>query len=628
MSNSGMYKILASDGKQDELLFARTRLQQYIQYLTALARRRGEKDPVPFLHDIEKSHIIFFNSTFKSFVPIGTEYYRAKANAGNPSIGSEISFSIPVHGDFFADMAVQVRLSAASTTDGVVPNFPAPLGTADIVPGATSQISADEDTVNGVYTQYIQEYVDWEGNVVPVGSVAKNFVRYSDLPGIRFIEKARILINGNLLDEYSYNSPLLKYKKMMPVDKLTSYHRLIGQEVEVHGVSELIDIADTSKYPEDVREKLGLQLPTKNTRRKHTFLNGPQTPKLEQPPLEMLIPLQFWFCRDPSLAVPSIAIPYGQRFIEIKTCNQRDLIHSVPGGLKLRTTIKKLYSAGADMGTSAAVAVHKVEKWVHEEPVNVERSIVASDFKIDDIALVINNIFTVPEIHNIYLKRVGFNLVRVHREQIIPANNSTGSQQLANIKYPIEYLLIGARPRENSSDTNPDKADQWHMHAKINKRVSEISTVVSNEVVTDQTTAYDTLDETGLKSFSSHSVCEKITIQEQHELLTSFSLLAQSIKLEPDNLGNLFFRDYVSYKHGGHFFSSSNDMGVYLYNFALYPGQNQPSGHLNISRAREFFFEWISDFINGSYSADIFVVASAINFLLLGNGNAIMRYAA
>ena len=47
---------------------------------------------------------------------------------------------------------------------------------------------------------------------------------------------------------------------------------------------------------------------------------------------EMLIPLLFWCNKDIRLAVPSVAIPYGQRFIKVKLASGDKLVNLVPRG--------------------------------------------------------------------------------------------------------------------------------------------------------------------------------------------------------------------------------------------------------------------------------------------------------
>lgn len=63
-----------------------------------------------------------------------------------------------------------------------------------------------------------------------------------------------------------------------------------------------------------------------------------------------------------------------------------------------------------------------------------------------------------------------------------------------------------------------------------------------------------------------------------------------------------------------------------MINFALFPRSYQPSGHLNVSRAREFFLQWTTRYVNAQTPADLLAVAIAINFLLITDGSAVLRY--
>lgn len=69
-----------------------------------------------------------------------------------------------------------------------------------------------------------------------------------------------------------------------------------------------------------------------------------------------------------------------------------------------------------------------------------------------------------------------------------------------------------------------------------------------------------------------------------------------------------------------------------MVNFALFPRVFQPSGHLNISRAREFYmnvFSSVVGFPNATgqvQSGQLIAEACSLNFLLVSDGSAIMRY--
>ena len=48
--------------------------------------------------------------------------------------------------------------------------------------------------------------------------------------------------------------------------------------------------------------------------------------------MELFVPLLFWYNKDVRLAVPSVAIPYGQRFINIELAQAYELVGLVPRG--------------------------------------------------------------------------------------------------------------------------------------------------------------------------------------------------------------------------------------------------------------------------------------------------------
>jgi len=78
-----------------------------------------------------------------------------------------------------------------------------------------------------------------------------------------------------------------------------------------------------------------------------------------------------------------------------------------------------------------------------------------------------------------------------------------------------------------------------------------------------------------------------------------------------------FYNAYIPYHFGGPNVGAPTDTGALMIPFCLYPGSYQPSGHINVSRAREFYLEYTSSVINTSVVGTLVVTASAINFLLI-----------
>lgn len=88
-----------------------------------------------------------------------------------------------------------------------------------------------------------------------------------------------------------------------------------------------------------------------------------------------------------------------------------------------------------------------------------------------------------------------------------------------------------------------------------------------------------------------------------------------------------FYNAYLPYNYGGPNVRTPEDCGALMITFCLYPGTYQPSGHINVSRAREFYIEFATTSAIDSLNAGtLIVIASAINFLLISDGSAVLRY--
>jgi hypothetical protein len=93
-----------------------------------------------------------------------------------------------------------------------------------------------------------------------------------------------------------------------------------------------------------------------------------------------------------------------------------------------------------------------------------------------------------------------------------------------------------------------------------------------------------------------------------------------------DKFPTKFYNAYTSYHYGGPNINTPQDSGLVFVPFALYPGTYQPSGHINVSRAREFYLNYDSSVISSATPGTLVVIASAINFLLISDGSAVLRY--
>ena len=289
-----------------------------------------------------------------------------------------------------------------------------------------------------------------------------------------------------------------------------------------------------------------------------------------------------------------------------------------------------------------------------------------------------------PEIHKIYIKRIGFSLIRVHRQQLYNANTSSAEVLLQQLKWPIEYMFVGMKVKKYyASSSSADQAqylDVWDSFTQVTQttyttqgqnsqllRAALTGTSISIAITTGigtltaatwnqavavgdiflfngsymaatttavagSTTAVTftpaplaTTVYTAAQSFKVSLQGLQVTAPVYARTLDTLEVTAHGISLYLP-FSSKFYNAYLSYHFGGPNINTPTDRGLCFIPFALYPGTYQPSGHINISRAREFYLNYTSSVIDGSTEGTLVVVASAINFLLISDGSAVLRY--
>jgi hypothetical protein len=599
-SAGAVFNLIANDGKADRLIMATKLLNQRIKDIVCYRKQQNMDDVLPTLQDIEKTHILYVNAHFKPFCAIAFEYHKVQASSGVPNLGSTITFSLPTFGDFFFDMVCYIRLSAAHANFRTSPQR---------VQG--SETFGVDDASAGVAFALVDAFGNPRNDLgSQAGSFVsyQNLVRYCEYPGNRVFKYTKFSVNGNILDEYwDYTSAMLQ-KFTVPPNKVNGYNRLVGQEVPLTGY--------TGPIQSEVSDSQGQSGPTAlltsqftnqmqdYCREVRSIVNGPQTPKLSQPALELWHKYKFWFNDDVRLAVPAVSIPYGQRYITMDLQPQENLVFEFPN-----LYIKKTVSA-VDNSTNTAT-----RRITYTPVVSTDRQI--SDLKIESMELYVNNIFVNTEIHDIFIERIGFSLIRVYRHQVTNVTSSgANSVKLEQLKWPIEYMFVGVRPSYNVAATNPNQWRDWHR--------------MTYNVDAQYDLKYDVEQVDASSPFSDHhETTSDFVVPPSYTIpvptVDSVTVTSHSITIF-DNYGSTFFNSYLPLQYGGPAINTPDDVGALFINFALYPRSYQPSGHFNLSRARETFINWVSRYISSTNAADLIVVAIAINFLLISDGSAVLRY--
>jgi len=255
--------------------------------------------------------------------------------------------------------------------------------------------------------------------------------------------------------------------------------------------------------------------------------------------------------------------------------------------------------------------------------------------------LYINNIFVNPEIHDIYIRRIGFTLIRVHRYANISVNeDGQGDRLISQLKWPIEYLFIGMRPKWNTSHNNRWMWRDWHRMTKVDTGIFpdagdavDMYSVYDYDNTVDTTAAHEPpiCGTAGKTASGIHALrlekkqVQKSTFAVETNTIDSLNVTAHGITLY-DYFNTQFYNSYLPYQYGGYNIKTPVDPGALMVTFCLFPRTYQPSGHLNVSRAREFYIGWHTSYVTSTKTAELLVVASAINFLLISDGSAVLRY--
>jgi hypothetical protein len=630
-------------------------LSNRLNAVKAHRRAVGARDETPTIADIEKTHLLYTNATFKPFVQTTSEYRKEKA-PGQYTLGDEVTFEIKHFGDFFADMVLYIKLDASN-----------------LVTYTTDEAGGDN----------------------------RPLVRWCNYPGERILQEVSFEVNGNEIDKYHPEDCVIYRNCNLPINKRKAYKKLMGQETSEEGYFSRDHLMANAEGSLDQRVKVSL-------------CRGLQTPKFNPvEEVELWIPLKFWFNMSFKQAIPSVAMPSGNRCIKIQLADVNQLVGLVPRGVPC--VFDNAWAKDSDFSVFTGAS-----------ETDANASIDSSKLLIKDLSLWVNHLFVHPEIHEIYLSRIGFSLVRVHKKQKKTVSDDNEEHKMNDLKWPIETLYIGLKPKEydDSDATNRahhlDKWDSYSLLEKERHNVLEALPVAFNVAdagdATDVSfnwvagglhssqlltggTGDDAIDnflevggcyiavwkntETGGQmafNFVVNALDEStVTLKGRHPNYSDTSLyphydpqygqilaynvfgdfstnpmttsalqvenyrrvnMVDNIKVTLhgidilDSMKSTFLSTYVPFKYGGFNINPPEDPGIHMVNFALHPGQYQPSGHVNISRAREFYISYTSSVVGfdrksdstKTQQAEMHVLTKAINFLLVSDGSAILRY--
>lgn len=649
MTNPGPFQLIINDGRQDHLIFARDIL---LKNLDEAAHRRvlENADAIPTLSDVASSHVLYTTRRYKPHVQVTMEY-RKEVLSGTHSLGNELRFELSHFGDLFSDMFLMVNLDASDV--------------------------------------FTFEEIDQ--------SEKKPLIRWCDYPGERLLEEVTFEVNGAVIDSYTSDMVTMERQFETKLNKRKQYNTLVGQEniekcwLSRNNVKHNADGALNNRFQIEVAN--GLQTPKWNQKLKIQLwipLLFWFNKDFKQPLISVAMPncqrLMIFKTCNPRKLLGLVPNP-GDAYVENESSSHESYMERVKASgrinfnyANLKITNTQLYINNLFFHPEihtiylSQIAFNLV--YVHTKQIfNVNNEItevklnqlqwptvsIYCGIKLDHYHQGNNEaMFKYMDLWNKYSlcqkREMSIADGLVAPDNLIVTSLST-AREVEND--PATTYLDVTAAADSEARVCIDKLNagseiiaKWY-NPTSTRMVSMRGIVKSVTASDDDTYVRVALDGSYLDkseetaNMQSHGQIilpkrdsdSKYTNRslnawryEQVPLIDRIRFTVHSIELF--DWGKQFLREYTTWRYGGDNLFMPEDPGLLMINFAMHPGKYQPSGHLNISRARESYLEIKSSTIgkematnkNKTYTGVVYLHGKAINFMLVSDGCASIRY--
>ena len=209
-------------------------------------------------------------------------------------------------------------------------------GQADFGRRVQCTISRNGDLAYRTYLQVtLPEINQQDGD----GSV---FARWLDCPGEQMISMVEVEIGGQRIDRQYGDWMHIWNQLTLTSEQESGYHKMVGQTSQLTYLTDphFADVA-TACGAADVPEAVC-------------------APRNALPETTLYVPLQFWFCRNPGLALPLIALQYHEVKINIEVRPLDECLFAVSGVDNASNGTKKVTNAYAKSLVAASLYVDYV----------------------------------------------------------------------------------------------------------------------------------------------------------------------------------------------------------------------------------------------------------------------------
>jgi len=468
-------------------------------------------------------------------------------------------------------------------------------GQADFGRRVTCTVSRNGDLASKTYLQLTLPEVVTNNDA----TIGPALARWLDFPGHQLISAVEVEIGGQRIDKQYGDWMQIWTQLTLSESQKRGYFKMVGNTTAL----------TYAVYPDwhDVDSPCETGAP-----------GVVCAPRKALPETTLYVPLQFWFCRNPGLALPLIALQY----------------HEVKINLDLRPLDECLFALKATTGGDANLTELK-----HAASYN--KSLVAASLYVDYVFLDTDE-----------RRRMAQNPHEYLIEQLqFTGDESVGSSSnkiKLNFNHPCKELIWVVQP-----DKNVDYCDSFRKNTDLNVAIGAqpFNYTDAIDVLPNTLTAFAPSGDLELKSgidagvtkFTLDAPDMTNTAGPQLGDATTFVLGETALDMHCWGLNpvvvaklQLNGQDRFSEREGSYFdvvqpfqhHSRNPDTGINVYSFALRPEEHQPSGSCNFSRIDNATLQLVlsNNTVAGTETAKVRVYATNYNVLRIMSGMGGLAY--
>jgi hypothetical protein len=517
-------------------------------------------------------------------------------------------------------------------------------GQADFGRRVQCTISRNGDLAYRTYLQVTLPEIGQDGCCGTVNACDKTYARWLDYPGEQLISMVEVEIGGQRIDRQYGDWMHIWNQLTLTAEQERGYNKMIGQTTQL---TYLIDPSfadvDSACASNDVPAAVC-------------------APRNALPETTLYIPLQFWFCRNPGLALPLIALQYHEVRINLELRPSDEVLFAV----------STLTSNAPDPNNGLGVGGGTTPGTSVKDTVAYQKSLVAASLYVDYVFLDTDE-----------RRRMAQNPHEYLIEQLqFTGDESVGSSSnkiKLNFNHPCKELIFVAQP-----DNNVDYCSSFLLQTNLNRALGAqpFNYTDALDALVNSMAAFSGYDQVvGEDGFITASTgmfqdpgADGLTPGSQwgsglyNNTSCSTSIPAANVPFPVSHIGDsgvsdagafvlaesavnmhcwgqnpvvtaklqLNGQDRFSEREGTYFdlvqpyqhHTRSPDTGINVYSFALRPEEHQPSGTCNMSRIDNATLQLVlsTNAIGGDNTAKVRVYATNYNVLRVMSGMGGLAY--